>query len=61
MKYKILFNWGAYEGYKFQDEEFLSVAEAVKHAIELQYSVPFLIVQIIDWEARHSSPPKPLK
>ncbi len=51
MKYKILFDYHT-EGYKFQDEEFDSVAEAVKNAIELNYSAPFLIVQIIEWEAK---------
>ncbi len=51
MKYKILFDYGAYEGMKFQDEEFDSVGKAVKHAIGLNYSTPFLIVRIIDWEA----------
>ena len=55
MKYRILFNYGAYEGFKFQDEEFDTVAEAVKHALELNYATPFLIVQIIDWEAKSKS------
>ena len=52
MKYKILFDYGAYEGMKFQDEEFETVAEAVKHAMDLRYATPFLIVQVIDWEAK---------
>lgn len=52
MKYKILFDYGAYEGFKFQDEEFNTVAEAVKHAVGLNYCSPFLIVQVIDWEAK---------
>lgn len=50
MKYRILFNWGS-EGFKFQDEEFETVSEAVKHAILLNYAAPFSIVQIIEWEA----------
>ena len=50
-KYKILFDYGAYEGMKFQDKEFDSVKEAVKHAISLNYHTPFLIVNVIDWEA----------
>lgn len=50
-KYKILFDYRS-EGYKFQDEEFETVTQAVKHAIDLNYSTPFLIVQVIDWEAQ---------
>ena len=49
-KYKILFDYRS-DGFKFQDEEFDTVAGAVKHAIELSYSSPFLIVQVVDWEA----------
>lgn len=49
-KYRILFDWGT-EGFKFQDDYFDTVAEAVRHAISLNYSTPFLIVQITDWEA----------
>lgn len=49
-KYKILFNWHT-EGFKFEDEEFDSVNEAVMHAAKLNYHTPFLIVQVIDWEA----------
>jgi hypothetical protein len=49
MKYKILHDYGAYEGMKFYDEkEFDTVAEAVRFALELRYGVPFLIVQVID-------------
>lgn len=55
-KYKILFDYGSYEGMKFQDEEFDTVAEAVKHALQLSYSCPFLIVNIIDWEATQKCP-----
>jgi hypothetical protein len=55
-KYKILFDYGAHEGFKFQDEEFDTVAEAVKHAIDLNYCTPFLIVQVINWEAKEKNP-----
>lgn len=51
MKYKILLDYRT-EGFKFQDEEYDTVADAVKNAIELNYCTPFLIVQIIEWEAK---------
>ena len=46
MKYKILFDYGAHEGFKFQDEEFETIDEAIKHAVALNYSIPFIIVSI---------------
>ncbi len=56
MKYRILFDYGAYEGMKFYDDkEFDTVAEAVNFAIELRYSTPFLIVSVIAWEAKIKS------
>lgn len=51
MKYKILIDYDI-EGFKFQDEEFETVDAAVKSAILLNSSFPFLIVQVIDWEAK---------
>lgn len=51
MKYKILIDYRT-EGYHFQDEEFDSVDAAVKHALSLGSSAPFLIVHIVDWEAQ---------
>ena len=46
-KYKILFDYGGYEGMKFYDEkDFDSVDEAVKYAVGLRYSTPFLIVKV---------------
>lgn len=51
MKYKILFDYRT-EGYKFEDGEFDTVAEAVRTALDLNYSTPFLIVNVIDWEAK---------
>ena len=57
MKYKILHDYGAYDGMKFYDEkDFDTVAEAVRFAIELNYSTKFLIVQVIDWEAKETKP-----
>lgn len=47
MKYKILFDYGVYEGMKFYDEkEFDSVEEAVKFAVGLNYVTRFIIVSI---------------
>ncbi len=49
-KYRILFDYGT-EGFKFQDEEFATVARAVAHAVGLGYGQPFMIVEIVSWEA----------
>lgn len=52
MKYRILFDYGAYEGMKFWDDvEYETVDEAVKKALELNLGTPFLIVQVVDWHA----------
>lgn len=52
MAYKILHDYGTYEGCKFYDEkDFETVGEAVKFAIELRYGVRFFIVKVIDWQA----------
>lgn len=51
MKYKILRDYGVYEGMKFEDQEFDTVDEAVKHAIGMNHCTPFLIVKVINWEA----------
>lgn len=49
-KYKILFDYGAYEGNKFYDEkDFDSVEEAVKFAVGLGYATKFRIVKVC-WE-----------
>ena len=49
-KYKVLWDYGT-EGYSFADEGFDTIVEAVDYAVRLNYSVPFLIVQVIDWFA----------
>ena len=49
MKYRILFDYHS-EGFKFEDGEFETVNEAVKKALTLNYA-PFLIVQVIEWDA----------
>ncbi len=54
MKYRILFDYGC-EGFKFEDNEFDTVAQAVKHALELNYCITFLIVNIINWEAQEKN------
>lgn len=47
MKYKIMHDYGSYEGYKFVDEiEFDDVDTAVKHAVAMHYLVPFIIVSV---------------
>ena len=49
-KYRILFDYGTYEGMKFYDEqEFETVDEAVKFAVGLRYSTLFLIVKVF-WQ-----------
>jgi hypothetical protein len=54
-----MFDYGSYEGYKLQDEEFDSVDEAIKHAVALNYSATFIIVSI-HWTPKLSSPLSPL-
>lgn len=46
MKYRIMFDYGAYEGFKLQNEEFYTIDEAVQHAVALNYTTPFIIVEI---------------
>ena len=50
-KYRILWDYGNC-GYTFSSGEYETVEQAVKEAIALNYSTPFLIVQVIDWEAK---------
>jgi len=50
MKYKILFDYRT-DGFKFEDDEFDTVADAVEHAIKLNNCTPFLIVTIVNWKA----------
>ena len=46
-KYKILFDYGGYDGMKFYDEkDFETVDEAVKFAVGLNYATKFLIVMV---------------
>lgn len=52
-KYKVLIDYGAYEGMKFwDDKEYETVDEAVKEALAIGSAYPFLIIQVVDWEAK---------
>ena len=51
MRYKVIYNYGL-EGWSFGDEEWETVEEAVKKAISNYKGVPFLVVKIVDWEAK---------
>lgn len=44
--YRILFDYGVYEGNKFDDKEFAWLDDAIKYAVGLGYGTPFRIVQI---------------
>jgi hypothetical protein len=46
MKYRILYDYGSYEGMKLQDKKFDTVDEAVKYAVSQNYSTSFIIIQI---------------
>lgn len=52
-KYRILFDGGR-EGYTLHEEEYTTLEKAVKDAIKISTSTtyPFIIIQIIDWEAK---------
>lgn len=45
-EYKIMFDYGSCEGYKLEDMSFETVEQAVKHAVAMNYSTPFIIVKI---------------
>jgi hypothetical protein len=50
--YRIVNDYGTYEGMKFHDDvEYETVAAAVKAALDSRYGVPFLIMRVIDWQA----------
>lgn len=55
--YKIIHDYGGYEGMKFYDDkEYSTVAEAVKIAVDCGSYTKFLIVKVIDWEACEKCP-----
>lgn len=51
MKYKIIYDYGS-EGWSLEKEDWETVEQAVKKAISNNKGVPFLIVKIVDWEAK---------
>lgn len=54
-KYRILIDYGAYEGMKLWDEEgFDNLDDAVKEAQANSYGSEFKIIQIIDWKAKEN-------
>lgn len=58
MSYRVIHDYGAYEGMKFLNEtEYTTVADAVKAALAAGYSTPFLIVSVIDWQAHDTRVP----
>ena len=51
-KYRILIDYGIYEGMKLWDENgFDTLNAAVKEAVTNSFSSPFLIIKVIDWSA----------
>ncbi len=50
-KYKILLDYGS-EGFVFRDEEFESVTEAVKFAVENVFYNKYIIVKMVNWEVK---------
>jgi hypothetical protein len=55
MTYRILLDFGAYEGMKFADEsEYETVDDAVKAALADNHCVRFLVVQVVDWKAEQN-------
>ena len=54
-KYKILIDYGIYEGMKFWDKGHKSVDSAVKVAQANSYGFKFYIIQIVDWRAHVKS------
>ena len=54
--YKILWDYGSYEGMKFHDGDFDSIDAAVKEATSMGYTTKWLIVQIVEWEAKEKTP-----
>ena len=57
MKYKLLYGYYT-EGLAFEDEEFDSIDEAVKHGVANGYTNPFKVVTI-HWEPKHKKEIKP--
>ena len=58
-KYRILWDYGGYEGMKFHEKDFDTVDEAVKEASSQSYSARWLIVRVVEWEANEKKSPFP--
>ena len=57
MRYRIIIDYGGYEGMKFwDDKEYDTVDEAVHVAQENGYGSKFYIVNVINWEAVQKCP-----
>lgn len=54
MKYRILQYWST-DGFTLIDEEYETVNDAVVSALEKNYGSRFLIIQVIDWEAKEKT------
>ena len=46
MKYRIAFDYGSYEGLQIKEGEFETIDEAIRHAVGMNYSTPFIIISI---------------
>ena len=52
LKYRVLIDYGSYEGMKFASpDEFATVDDAVKFAINNSCGSPFLIINVVEWVA----------
>jgi len=56
-KYRIIIDYGAYEGWSLEKEEFETVDAAVKWASRYAYN-DWHVIRIIDWEAVDLTPSK---
>lgn len=56
--YRILHDYGGYEGMKFYDGEYATIGAAIKAAVEASYGCRFLIVQVVAWEGLSLAPVK---
>lgn len=54
MKYRILIDYGT-EGYSLHNDEHETVNDAVVAAHLMNYGNRFLVIQIIDWEAKEKT------
>lgn len=58
MKYRVLIDYHT-EGWRFHDEGegYDTIDAAVKEGIANSYGHPFLVIQVIDWQARETNQP----